>query len=442
MKKIVQRVEKHIITKNDVNADIIDNLCFLSKNLYNSVNYILRQICFQKFDNISDFKDLIKSFKIEDKVYYKIDEYDLTTRLAELDQLDFRALPIASSQQVIKLLYKNWKSFFASIKLYKRNPDKFKGQPQIPDYKDKNGRNIIIFTNQQCKIKNNCIHFPKLKRVKDEIVNDKLEISSQQLKPIKTNVTKIDQIRIIPQTSCYVVEIVYTKEVEECKELNDKLYLGIDVGVNNLATCVNNAGLDPFIVNGKIVKSINQYYNKQKAYLQGFVHDIGSTGTSKRIKRLCLKRENKIHDYFHKASRYIVDYCLDNSIKTIVIGHNKDQKQEINMSKQNNQNFVSIPYCKLIRQLRYKGEEVGIELIETEESYTSKCSFLDLENMKHSDNYLGKRMHRGQFRSKNRKLINCDVQGAFNIMRKVVPTIFNDQGIEGLRLNPIRINVS
>ena len=442
MKKTVKRVERQIITRNDVNADVIDNLCFLSKNLYNSANYVLRQVYFGKLDNIPDFKNVIKEFKIKDKIYYKIDEYDLSQKLLELKQVDYKSLPSQVSQQIIKLLYKNWKSFFRSIKSYKQNPEKFKGIPKKPKYKEKDGRNIIVFTNQQCHIKNNLIYFAKLKQVKVEIVNDKFEITLPQLEPFKTNVTKIDQIRIIPQTSCYLIEIVYTKEVEYCKELNDKLYLGIDVGVNNLATCVNNAGLDPFIVNGKIVKSINQYYNKQKAYLQGFIYDIGSTGTSKRIKRLYLKRNNKIHDYFHKTSRYIINYCLKNDIKTIIIGHNKDQKQEINMSKQNNQNFVSIPYCKLIGQLRYKGEEVGIELIETEESYTSKCSLLDSEEMKHSDNYLGKRIHRGQFRSKEGRLINCDVQAGCNIIRKVVPKVFNDQGIEGLKLNPIRINVS
>jgi putative transposase len=411
----VQRVERHII----VNNKQIDNLCFLSKNLYNYCNYILRQVYLNRFDNIPEFKDLIKEFKIKDKTYCKIDEYNLSSRLVKMNQPDFRA--ICTNQQVIKTLYKNWSSFSKSIKAYNSDKSKFLGKPKIPKYKDKvKGRNIIIFTSSKCRLKNNRIYFPK----------------RANLEPIKTKVTNIKQVRIVPQATCYVIEVVYEKEVKK-HDLNSNLYLGIDLGLNNLATCVNNVGLIPFIINGKIVKSINQYYNKRKAELQSF---IGDRGTSKRIKRLTLKRNCKIEDYFHKTSRIIIDYCLEHKIKTIIVGKNDSWKDEYNKGKVNNQNFVCIPHNKLIEQLKYKAEEVGMQVIETEESYTSKCSFLDLELLEHHNEYLGKRVHRGLFVSKEGKKLNCDVQGGYNMIRKVVPEIFNNQGIEGLELNPIIVN--
>lgn len=412
--KQIQRIEKHII----INNPIIDNLCFLSKNLYNYCNFILRQVHLQSFDNIPEFKDLIKEFKFKDKIFYKINEYDLSKRLASTNQSDYRSLPIQTSQNIIKLLFKNWNSFYKLLKVQ----NKLLGKPKIPKYKDKvKGRNIIIFTNQQIKLKEGFIYFPK----------------QCNLEPIKTKVSKIDQVRITPQATCYIIEIVYTKEVMEYN-LDSKLYLGIDLGLNNLATCVNNIGLDPFIVNGKIVKSINQYYNKTKARFQSLI----KIGTSKRIKKLTFKRNNKIEDYFHKTSRFIINYCLENKIKTIVVGKNNNWKQEVNMGKVANQKFVSIPYSKLIHQLRYKGEEVSIEVLETEESYTSKCSFLDLEKLEYSKKYLGKRVCRGLFKSFKGVKINADVNGAYNILRKVVPEIFDDQGIEGLGLNPIIVNLS
>jgi putative transposase len=414
-KSIIQRVERHIV----VNNPTVDNLCFLSKNLYNYCNYILRQVYFQKFDNILEFRDLVKEFKNKDRVLYKVEEYDLTTRLTKMKQLDFKALPNNTSQQIIKLLYQNWNSFYKLLKIQ----SKLNGHPKMPKYKDKtNGKNIIVFTNIQVRLKEGFIHFPK----------------KCQLEPVKTKVTNICQVRIVPQATCYVIEVVYKKEVVENEELDEKLYMGIDLGINNLATCVNNVGLDPFIINGKIVKSINQYYNKTKARLQSLI----KVGTSKRIKRLTLKRNCKIEDYFHKTSRFIINYCLEHHIKTIVIGKNDGWKTEVNLGRVTNQKFVGIPFNKLISQLKYKGEEVGIGVVETEESYTSKCSFIDLEKIEHAEEYCGRRIKRGMFVSKLRKKINADVNGAYNIVRKVVPEIFNDQGIEGLGLNPIIINLT
>lgn len=390
----IQRTERHIFKTREY-----DDLCFKSKNLYNYCNYILRQVLTGKHDNIPEYRDLIRDSRY-------VNEYDLINRLTKVNQADYILLPRQTSQQVILLLCKNWKSFVHSIKLFTKDKSKFKRKPKLPGYKNKlKGKNIVIFTNQNCRLKENHIHFPR----------------STNLSPIKTKVTSFQQVRIIPQQSCYIVEIVYRKEVQECKSLKSNLYLGIDLGVNNFATCVDNSGNKPFIINGKILKSINQYYNKQKARLMSYV---GDRGTSKRIEKLTFKRNNKIHDYMHKTSRFVVDYCVNHKIKNIVIGYNKEWKQEVNIGRRNNQNFVTIPYLKLVRQLQYKAEEVGINVILNEESYTSKCDALALEPLEKQALYLGTRIKRGLFKSSVGKVVNSDVNGALNILRKVISESF------------------
>lgn len=397
----MQRVERHIIIK----SEIIDDLCFKSKNLYNLANYHIRQ----EFINNGNWV----RYNALDKLLQQTDAY--------------KALPSATSQQILRLLDKNWASFFRAIKDYGKHPEKYLGRPKLPKYKHKvDGRNIVIFTNQQVKLKNGKIYFPKM----------------TGLKPLETKVNNICQVRIVPNATCYIIEVVYKKEVKNVL-LDNNAYLGLDIGINNFATCINNIGLNPFVVNGKIIKSINQFYNKKKAQLQSF---IGDEGTSKRINHLTHRRNNKINDYLHKTSRTVIDYCIKHGIKTIVVGKNKNWKQEINIGSRNNQNFVSIPFARLINQLKYKGEEVGIIVTETEESYTSKCSFLDSEKIGKSEKYLGKRVKRGLFKSSLGKLINADVNGAYNILKKVIPNVFDnfvkDNGIVRCGLHPVIINVN
>lgn len=224
-------------------------------------------------------------------------------------------------------------------------------------------------------------------------------------------------MRIIPQCSCHIIEVVYEKEKEEATELDDTAYLSIDLGLDNLATSFDPQHNRCFVINGRPLKSMNQFFNKRRAFLMSL---IGSRGMSRRIGRLTLKRNCKVHDYMHKASRFIVNYCKDNHIGNIVIGNNKDWKQNCNMGKVNNQNFVSIPFEKLISMIQYKCEEVGIKVIVTEESYTSKTDHYSDEAMCHHENYMGKRIKRGLFRSSSGKLINADLNGAIGILRKVV----------------------
>ena len=414
---IVQRVERHLIKKTSPNWKQIDNLCFKSKNLYNFANYIIRQDFINKrlWIRYNELDKLIKSFHMtSDNPYHKL--------YAQM------------SQQILILLDKNWKSFFKSIKDWKNNPSKYKGMPKLPKYKHRiKGRNLVIIPKQHLELSEEGI----------------LDFSTRlNLTPIKTRIliNKIQQIRIIPESNHYWLEIVYRKEIQNERTLNPNNVLSIDLGVNNFATCVNNLGRQPFIINGRPIKSMNQFYNKKlsefKKHIEGkHIKKLYKKKSSNRINKLTLKRNNKINDYMHKSSRYIIDYCLKNKIDTIIIGYNPEWKQEINHGRVNNQNFVSIPFLRFIGQLQYKAEEYGIQVILINEAYTSKCSFLDNESLEHHNRYLGRRIKRGMFRSANDILINADVNAGYNIMKKAISKPFEVDGIEGVGLHPIRINV-
>jgi len=391
------------IKKSDKLWKQLDHLCFLSKNLYNYANYIIRQE-FIKNRTWIRYQDLNKKF-IKEK------------------QIDYFSLPNNSSQQILMILDKNWKSFFKAIKDYMKNKNKYKKKPNLPKYKDKKtGRNILTFSTNQCKIKNGYLYFPK-----------KANINS-----IKTRIKNLKMVRIIPDTYCYKIEIVYKQEKEIKNDLNEKNYLSIDLGINNLCSLTTNQILQPILINGRIIKSINQYYNKKQALYQSY---IGDKGISNRIKKLNFKRENLINNYFHHISKWIVKYCIEHNIKNIVIGYNQGWKQEINIGKINNQKFVSIPYLKLIQQLQYKAEENNINVIVQEESYTSKIDSLALESIEKHESYLGKRIKRGLFQSSIGKFINADVNGAINILRKVIGNDFiknlSDRGYIGYPLEVI-----
>lgn len=216
--------------------------------------------------------------------------------------------------------------------------------------------------------------------------------------------------------------------------------MAIDIGVNNLATCVNNVGKQPFIINGRPLKSINQYANKLKAKYMSY---IGNRGISKHINKLLLKRNNLITNYMHHSSKIIINYCVKNNIGTIIIGHNKGWKKDCNIGRRNNQNFVSIPFNMLIHQLQYKAEEAGINIILAEESYSSKVDHLAFESMEHHDTYLGKRIKRGLFKSSIGKCLNADVNGAIGIARKVTDDEFVKNLISrGYVLYPFKCEIS
>jgi putative transposase len=261
----------------------------------------------------------------------------------------------------------------------------------------------------------------------------------------KTKVDNICQVRVRPCGSCYKLEVVYNVEKAEKKPFNYRV-ASIDLGVDNFVTLTNNIGLKPVVINGKIIKSINQYYNKVLSEKMPILKNIHKQDWSNELERLMDKRNNKISDFIHKSSRWLVNYCMKHKINTLIVGNNKEWKQNINIGKVNNQKFIYIPFMDFIQKLAYKCEDVGIDFIQTTESYTSKASFLDNDEIpkEYDENlhpeFSGKRIKRGLYRSKNGTLINADVNGSYNIGRKVFPKEFNLEGIVGVGLHPVRLN--
>jgi IS605 OrfB family transposase len=295
----------------------------------------------------------------------------------------------------------------------------------LPRYKSKAGESIVIFTNQQCRIKNGHVWFPE----------------KTQLNPIKTRISeRLSQVRVLPRGNHYILELIYEIEPESLR-LENRRIIGIDIGLNNLVTVVNNAGLMPWRVKGGVVKSINQYYNKERARLYSLRDRQGLKIQTRRLQRLRLKRTNKINDFFHKVSRRIIDFAISNDFGRIVIGYNKTWKQFIRLGLRTNQNFVNVPFLKLVRQIHYKAALVGIEVCLVEESYTSKVSFLDEEPIASHQTYVGKRVQRGLFRSSTGIVMNADVNAGYNIGRKAVPEAFTVDGIEGVGLHPYSVTI-
>ena len=400
--KLLIRTEQIWLEQNET----LSELCHYSKNLWNEANYQVRQEFFLS-GKWTRYNTLAGSFKTSE---------------------NFKFINAQTGQQILKILDRSWKSFFKAIKEYAKHPEKFLGRPKLPGYKEKDGEFMLVFTNQQVRIDNSYLIFPK-------------SLGIDKIKTRLEDSTKINEARLIPKGTGYLLEIVYEKSVEP-ELLNKERIAGIDFGLRNIITMANNIGVQPIVIKGDVIKSINQFYNKRRAEIQSIYDKQKKSGLA--MLALTEKRNKKIKDAMHKISKYIVSWCLEHRIGTIVIGHNDNWKQEAQLGKRNNQNFVSIPYYILMNQITYKAEEVGINAIEQDESHTSKCSFLDNESVEHHSTYLGKRIKRGLFRSAKGILINADVQGALNIIRKAFSNAFpkgNADGIEGVGLHPKRTNI-
>lgn len=419
----VKRIETHRIKSNHKSYQTLIRLSHLSNNLYNQANFIVRQnfICNNHYLN-----------------YYKL--YKLFRRHHDL-QDNWNQLSSQTRQQIIRLLDQNWKSFFRSIKDYKKNKFKYLGRPKLPKYRESGDQFILILASQEFKHKDDGYIYlaKKYNRLK-----------------IKTQLTteKINQIRIIPKHQYFKIEVIYEKDINSNACLDDDKVASIDLGLNNLATLVTNFDTEPMIYNGKKLKSINHYYNykillaqkelnlKQNhiklhnkikraktalemkslynnnierfnELIESHTHQKLQQYTSNKMKRLWLKRDNKMNNELHKISRSIIDYCLDYHIKTLIIGHNKNQKQKNKLK-----HFTQIPIFRLIQMLYYKAEEYGIKVVKVNEAYTSGTSFLDQEypNKDHYDKK--RRVKRGLFKTNHGQFINSDVNAAYQIMQK------------------------
>ena len=391
---IVQRTETHIIKESNPIYGWILEECLRSKNLYNRALFIYRQAFTGKHDNIPEFKDIIKHDKF-------IASFALVNKMNELKDIDFCSMMKKNgAQQIVFQVDKAMKTWFAALKSYKKDSSKFRGRPRIPSYKKKDELNCLIYSELDARLQ------------KDGTIN----ISKNIKLPIHTNLTSFQQVRLVPKTGYIQVEIVYNKEVND-SHLDQTRAIGIDLGLNNLMAITSNIGNISNLVNGRPLKSMNQYYNKRKAHFMSLL-EKGKLKSSKRLRRLEMKRNCKIKDYLHKTSRRVVELMEQNNIGTCFIGHNDGWKNEVEMGKKNNQNFVSIPYSLLINVLRYKIEEKGGVLIELNESYTSKCSFLDNEEIRKHESYKGKRVKRGLFLSENKMALNADINGSLNILKR------------------------
>lgn len=399
-------VEKHIIKNNSFEYNELDNLCFLSKNLYNTALYRIRQ----HYINTGKY----------------LNKFQLINELTKEKQADYIALPRKVSQQVIYQVDQNMISFFKLLKL--KNKGEYSKRISLPYYKEKTGRNLLIFTNQAIS--------------KKQLETNKIIKFGKTIQTtICTKKDLIQQVRVVPHGNDYIaVEVLYNKP-EPLLKTDNQRYMSIDLGINNLCTIGTNCKdvKGNIIINGKPVKSINQYYNKQFAKYKSIQSKSKCKDVyTNKLRTLRIKRENKLNDYLHKTSRYIVNHLVSNNINTLIIGYNKEWKQETNIGKVNNQKFIQIPYLKLVNQLQYKCRLEGINVIIQEESYTSKSSFIDNDfipvfksSTELNYKFSGRRIKRGLYKSLEGKLINADLNGSLNILRKAVPNAFDKcYGIE------------
>lgn len=395
----VNRVEQQFIKKNHPLYEIVDQHCFYSKNVYNQANYLIRQ-----------------TFIKENKV---LSAFDVQKLMQDMDC--YKECGSQAAQKTIQLVGKMWKSFFKENKDYQKHPEKYLGRPKIPKYLPKDGRQVYMLKNIQCSLQDGVF---------------KISYKPFNQYTVRTHTQgKLMQCRFVPKGEYFIMEIVYEMEVSECDESIDRIY-SVDLGVENFITVVNNFGEKPFIVKGGEIKSVNQYFNKKKAELQSDLKRKTGMDWSKRLEKLTNKRYEKIKYLMHCISKKLVDYCVLYNVDTLIIGLNKKWKQE----NGGMQNFTYIPYDLFINQVKSKCEQNGIKCIKTEERYTSGTSFLDNEEPVKENYNKQKRVYRGLFVSKFGKTINADVNGAYQIMKKVVPDAFS-KGIEGVGLHPIRLNI-
>ena len=404
-----QRVEKHIIKPSDRYFSLLIKFCHLSKNLYNHANYLVRSQFF------------------EEGTWLRYNTLDRLLK-QDIEYPDYKSMPTArSAQQTLRLLDRNWKSFFKSIKDWSKRKDKYLGKPKPPKFLKKSGNYSLILTNQDCKLRGDKIYFPK--------VFDGFTLSPRFID--RTDYLSFQQVRFIPHKHHIVVEMVYSISIPISEPDNNR-YIGIDIGVANLATVSNNIGATPFIINGKPVKSVNQNYNRHLSHYKSVAKMMNNKDYTKKMDSLTEKRNAQIDDYLHKASRKIINFCTENDIHTVVIGKNDEWKQASKLSKRVNQHFVQIPFARFIEMIQYKAEEYGIAVIPTEESYTSGTSFIDNE-LPVKENYdKSRRVHRGLFRSNSGTLINADLNGAYQIIKKVFPIEWDS----GCALHPIVVNIA
>jgi putative transposase len=414
----MRRVEQQVIAHHHPHYRAIDALAFASKNLWNLANYHVR-----------------RSFIVQQ---HYLNNAALFPVLKETDA--YQALPAKVANQVLLQLHHAWTAFFAAMQVYRECPEQFTGRPKLPNYLHKTqGRNLLVF-------ELGCIWKAELRQ--REIAVSHLGYLGET----KQQPASVRQVRLVPKADHYVLEVVYEAEEQRAEGLDPELFVALDPGVNVLAALTSNkAGFVPRLVSGKPVKAINQLYNKQREHIQKHLaKGTEPRFTSHRLDRITTKRNRRVLQYLHSASRRMINLLVEEGIGVLVLGKNPYWKTGVELGKKHNQEFVQIPHARFLELLTYKAEASGIRVLVTEESYTSKASFLDLDPLPVYDpaqgaeqeeqpRFSGRRDGRW-YRVKGRPPIHADVNGSLNIGRKVFPTAFSP-GIEATAVRPRRLAV-
>ncbi|TVP64549.1 MAG: transposase [Nodularia sp. (in: Bacteria)] len=384
--------QQNLIHPNHEMKAVLEFICSQSHKLTNCGIYYARQLYFKT-------KKLIGKYDLEKE--YKSNKH-------------YQVLHSQAAQQILRSVAESFKSFQELDKKYSQGDLHFK--PQLPKYRKGSGYALVTYPKQALRLTGDKIRIPLGNTVKRWFKLDSFTI------PMPTNLQfkNIKELRILPRNQCFYVELVYEKESAPKYEVYPKNTLAIDPGINNWLSCVTNVGTS-FIVDGRKIKSLNQWYNKRVATLK---NDKPQGYWDEQLAHITEKRNRQMRDAVNKAARLVVDHCIKHQIGTVVFGWNQGQRQEANLGK-TTQSFVQIPTAKLKARIKQLCEESGIKFVETEESYTSKASFLDgdflptygekPETWKPS----GKRVQRGMYRTGTGQLINADLNGAANILRKV-----------------------
>ena len=374
---------------------ILRELCHTAKNLANEAIYNVRQYYFTEGEYL---------------------KYEKNYALLK-DSPNYKMLNSNMAQQILKEVDGSFKSFFGLLKLAKKGKYAFK-DCKLPHYLPKDGFVTLV------------IGFVRLNG--NRLILPYSQMYKKTHKPVEIKIPPIladkciKEIRIVPKSGARFFEIQYTYEAE-CiqRNLNKNNALALDLGVNNLVTAVSSEGRS-FIIDGRKLKSVNQWFNKENARLQGIKDRQGDKRrTTNRQKILAGKRNRQVNDYMSKAAKKIINYCIAHDIGTLVVGYNGTFQRNTDIGRQNNQNFVNIPYSKLHSKLECLCELNGIAFVKQEESYTSKASFWDKDVIPiyNADNpqkyhFSGKRVQRGLYKTSDGMLLNADVNGALNILRK------------------------
>jgi IS605 OrfB family transposase len=410
------------LDKNEYEA--LREMCRYAKNLYNVGLYSIRQYFFAEGRYL---------------------RYESNYQVVK-DNENYALLQAGVSQQILKVVDRSFRSFFNLLKKAKKGEYRYH-DVRIPHYLEKDGYFPLILSTNAMVIKEGSLHVPMSHGFTQSHPDlERIKIPF----PARLEGKHIKEVRIIPveRARFFTVQFVYEAAEEAPPTLSPDKALAIDLGLDNLATCVNSTDGSSFILDGKYLKSLNHQYNARMAKLQSIL-DQQKLPRSEQMARMTVNRNHRVHDYMMKSARYIVNYCLTREIGTIVVGYNPDWKQNVHMSKRNNQNFVQIPHGQLRTQLENLCERYGLQYVEQEESYTSQASFVDDDaipvwNGTHQEvAFNGQRVQRGLYRTKEGLALNADVNGAANILRKSNHRLTSGERVaRGLLANPLRVKLT